>query len=194
MSPCNKERTRGGRRHACRVVVAALLALAAASPGARAATPVDGAPKGFERIGAKDVAHVALRDQAGGAVEPATLHGRLVLLNLWATWCPPCMAEMPALDRLAADLPAGSFAVVAVAEDDGGLEQAGPTLDKLQAEHVIRWADPHQRLTRKLAIRELPATLILLPDGRLAGVFRGTVDWDDPAVRRFLMDLPSGAR
>jgi thiol-disulfide isomerase/thioredoxin len=150
-------------------------------------------PAGFVSQPGDDRVHrLRLTDTDGHENAPAVASGRVTLVHAWATWCPPCLTEIPALDRMAAK---GLVDVITVAEDDTGLAAAGPVLDRLNATHVRRWSDPHRRLTRSFAIRELPATLVLLPDGGLAGVIHGPVDWTRPETEAWLESLyRSGTR
>jgi thiol-disulfide isomerase/thioredoxin len=102
--------------------------------------------------------------------------GRGVLLNLWATWCAPCIAEMPALDRLAAAL-GGDVAVLPLSSDRGG----APVVEKFFHAHDINslavWLDPRGEATQALNLRGIPTTLIIDREGLEVGRIEGAVDW-----------------
>jgi thiol-disulfide isomerase/thioredoxin len=102
--------------------------------------------------------------------------GRGVLLNLWATWCAPCIAEMPALDQLAAHL-GEDVAVLPLSSDRGG----APVVEKFYHSHDITslavWLDPHGEATNSLNLRGIPTTLFIDRRGLEVGRIEGAVDW-----------------
>jgi thiol-disulfide isomerase/thioredoxin len=85
-------------------------------------------------------------DQSGAMVTLAAFRGRVVLLNFWATWCAPCIREMPALDRLQAELGDQGLTVLAVSQDRGGAKVVGPFLDKLKLDNLAIYLDPAGRM------------------------------------------------
>ncbi len=105
--------------------------------------------------------------------------GRGVVLNFWATWCVPCVAELPSLDRLAAELD-DSIAILALSSDRGG----APVVEKFYDQHGIKslgvWLDPRGDATQALKLRGIPTTLILDRQGLELGRIEGAVDWAAP--------------
>src|SRR5271170_2904961 len=85
---------------------------------------------------------IAFQREDGGKLTLADFHGRAVLLNLWATWCVPCRAEMPALDRLQAAKGDQGFEVVAINVDTARLERRAAFLDSVGVKSLARYADP----------------------------------------------------
>lgn len=131
--------------------------------------------------------------------DPATLddyRGRLVLLNFWATWCAPCIREMPSLDRLQAELGPEGLQVVAVSVDRAGAEIVGPFLAELGVTRLDILLDPKFRSARAFSISGLPATFIIDPEGRLVGGLEGPAEWDSPdalaLLRYYLPEAASG--
>ncbi len=106
---------------------------------------------------------------------PADWRGRAVVLNFWATWCIPCVAEMPALDRLAAGAP--EFAVLAVSADRAGAEAVSPFLKAHGVSHLTALLDPHMEVGRAFAVAGFPTTLVIDAAGRLRGRLEGPADW-----------------
>lgn len=112
--------------------------------------------------------------------------GRLVLLNLWATWCGPCVEEMPALDRLQARLGGDDFTVLALAMDRQGRTLVEPFLVKLRIRNLAMYLDTSGNATRALKARGLPTTLLIDRDGREIGRLEGAAEWDSDAAGAFL--------
>lgn len=121
---------------------------------------------------------LALTDLDGRAVTGDVLAGRHVLLNLWATWCAPCVREMPALQRLQAALGGQGFRVVALSLDRGGAAQVKPFLDRIGVGGLDILLDPAGRSMQALAVRGLPTTFLLDPQGRQIARFEGGAEWD----------------
>ena len=115
--------------------------------------------------------------------------GKVVLLNLWATWCPPCVRELPALDRLQERLGGEDFQVVAVSLDQGGAAQAQPFFERLGVEHLTLYLDPRSRVGHYFPVDVLPANFIIDRQGRVSHYLRSYVDWDAPEVDALFTDL-----
>ena len=93
--------------------------------------------------------------------------GKVVLLNLWATWCAPCRKEMPSLDRLQAQLGSDRFEVVAVSVDKTGIDGAKKFLDDIKVAKLGVFADPTIRLGTALKAIGMPSSLIIDAQGRV---------------------------
>jgi thiol-disulfide isomerase/thioredoxin len=106
--------------------------------------------------------------------------GKVVLLNLWATWCAPCRKEMPGLDRLQAELGSEKFEVVAVSVDRTGTAGAKKFLDQINVEKLAVLADPTARMGTTLRAIGMPATLLIDAEGREIGRMVGPAEWDTP--------------
>jgi thiol-disulfide isomerase/thioredoxin len=129
---------------------------------------------------------VKFLDAAGKERTLADWRGKVVLLNLWATWCLPCRKEMPALDRLQAEMGSDEFQVVAVSVDRTGLPGARKFLDEAKAEKLALYADPTARMATTLRAAGLPATLLLDRQGREIGRLLGPAEWDSEDAKRLI--------
>lgn len=129
---------------------------------------------------------VALVDADGKAVPLSTYQGRVVLLNFWATWCAPCLREMPALDRLQAALGGKDFKVVTASVDRGGASVAGPWLKGKGLKNLPVILDPKNKLFRALGGVGMPTTWLLDRKGRIIGKLEGAAEWDSPEAKEFL--------
>lgn len=124
------------------------------------------------------IPEVAFFDAKGRDMRISDLRGKVVILNFWATWCTPCVVEMPALDRLQAAFGDETLAVVALSEDREGRRAVEPFLDKLGIKSLGMYFDRNQALAQALGADKLPATYILDREGRAVGRLIGPADWD----------------
>jgi len=120
----------------------------------------------------------------------ADLTGRVVLLNLWATWCAPCRIEMPMLADLHEAMAGEDFAVVAVSIDDKDRNRPEDFLAETNAEALDYHREPTLTLFNSLRAAGLaqgmPTTLLLGPDGCAAGVLHGAAEWDALEAKRLI--------
>ena len=167
------------------VLLAALAAGAGAWLRLAASGPTDG-PEGFVLHGApRDVPE--LRFIAGDrAAALSDFAGRTVLLNLWATWCAPCVAEMPTLDALQARLGGPGFEVVALSLDTTGTRGVRDFYARLGIEHLDLYVDPSAGASAALDAVGLPTTLLLDDEGREIGRLVGPAEWNSDAMVDFL--------
>ncbi len=128
----------------------------------------------------------------GESLSIADFAGKTVLLNIWATWCPPCREEMPALNQLESALGGDSFAVVPVSLDTTNTP-AGPEqfYADYALDHLTLYVDPTARMIddlRRLGITAgFPTTILIAPNGCTMGVIQGPADWAGPDAQA-LMD------
>lgn len=108
--------------------------------------------------------------------------GKVVVMNLWATWCAPCREEMPSLDKLQARLGGPDMEVVAVSVDRAGLTKSKAFLDDIGAKSLALYADPSMKILRLLGVPGLPATIVFDREGRELGRLLGTAEWDGPGA------------
>lgn len=129
---------------------------------------------------------VSFLDATGAERTLADFKGKMVLLNLWATWCAPCRKEMPALDRLQAELGSSTFEVVAISVDRTGLEGAKKFLESIKTERLALFADPTLRLSASLKAVGMPTTLLIDKEGREIGRLVGPAEWDTEDAKRLI--------
>jgi thiol-disulfide isomerase/thioredoxin len=130
-------------------------------------------------------------DAEGNEVSLHEFGDKVVLLNLWATWCAPCIQELPSLDRLQAQLGGDRFQVVAVSIDRRGAEAVRPFFEKLGIAHLPIYVEPENRLAQTIGLQVLPSTIVIAPHGLMVGNIIGAVEWDAPeaqALLRFYVD------
>ncbi|NJO56400.1 MAG: TlpA family protein disulfide reductase [Rhodospirillales bacterium] len=126
---------------------------------------------------------------ADGAGQPRSLadfHGKVVLLNLWATWCAPCRKEMPGLDRLQGARGGPTFEVVALSVDRQGAAVAQKFLNDIGVKNLRLHIDSGSRSLSTWAITGLPTTILIGRDGREIGRLAGPAEWDTPDAIRLI--------
>jgi thiol-disulfide isomerase/thioredoxin len=127
----------------------------------------------------------ALSDPTGKKLTSADLKGKPVLINLWATWCGPCVLEMPMLDQLSAD---GKLRVVAVSQDLQGAAKVVPFFAARKFAHLEPWLDPDNTLGDHYATGVLPTTVLYDAQGREVWRMIGGHDWAGPRTTAMLAD------
>ena len=140
-----------------------------------------------------ELGQIAFETADGQQTTVAAFKGRTILLNLWATWCVPCRQEMPALDKLQAQLGSKAFAVVPVDVDTTRLEKARGFFKDIGATNLVYYADNSadilQQLRRKEQIVGLPTTILIGRDGCEIGTMAGPADWASPDARALIERL-----
>lgn len=133
-----------------------------------------------------DLPGVAFEGPDGAPMSLADLKGKVVLLNIWATWCVPCREEMPQLNALQAGLGGGDFEVVAINIDKGGVDKAKAFLEETGATDLAFYADPSAKLFAKLKAVGMPTTLLLNAQGQEIGRLVGPADWASPEAKKLI--------
>lgn len=136
------------------------------------------------------------RDQYGNAVEVADFEGKVVLLNFWATWCPPCLKELPSIDRLAGEMGGDDFAVLAVSTDRFDIERVIKVFEdgtRLEDDYIVEHLEVMQDRTGAVARRAgalgLPVTILLDRQGREVARMTGEAEWDSDRAKAILKRL-----
>ena len=137
----------------------------------------------------EDLPALKFQDGTGKERTLADWRGRVVLLNLWATWCVPCRKEMPALERLQRDLGSDRFEVVAVSVDRTGLPGARKFLDEMKIDKLGLYADGTARMGSTLRAVGLPVTLLIDTEGREIGRLLGPAEWDSEDAKRLIRSV-----
>ncbi len=122
----------------------------------------------------------------GGVLNLSRFQGKVVLLNFWATWCPPCIREMPSLDRLQAELGGDTFAVLALSIDRLGLDVVAPFFKRLGVENLAIYLDPKSTAGDAFGLYGLPISYIIDHEGLVMGYLVGAAEWDSVEARSLL--------
>jgi thiol-disulfide isomerase/thioredoxin len=132
-------------------------------------------------------------DGKGMPTSLAAFRGKVVLLNVWATWCPPCVKEMPTLDRLQAALGGPDFAVAALSIDQAGPPVVQAFFTQTGIKHLRPYMDMFGEATGSLGAGGIPLTLLIDREGREIGRKLGPAEWDDPQMVELIRGYSSAA-
>jgi thiol-disulfide isomerase/thioredoxin len=170
-----------------------IIAIGVASLGVKFALPPQSTtPEFTKRQVQPELPNVAFTDGEGHRRTLADYRGKIVLLNVWATWCPPCRKEMPSLDRLQAQLGGDDLEVVPLSVDRGGAEAVRRFFAANGVRHLAVEVDSSTEAQAALGIPGLPTTILIDRQGREVGRFVGAADWDSPKVIAFFRSTIAG--
>ena len=128
----------------------------------------------------KALPDIAFADGEGKPLKLSDWKGRVVLVNLWATWCAPCRKEMPDLAQLQKELGSDQFEVVAISVDRKGAEASSAFLKETGADNLKLYVEPTTKIVGELQSAGLPATLLIDRQGREIGRLLGPAVWSGP--------------
>ncbi len=125
-------------------------------------------------------------DEQGDPVRLTDYRGRGLVLNFWATWCVPCIRELPALARLKVNLADDGIDVIALSVDRGGVPVVRRFLKKVKIDNLDILIDVKSKVSRKTRVSALPTTVLIDADGVERGRFLGYAEWDKDSAAEFI--------
>ena len=138
-----------------------------------------------------DLSQIAYTNADGAATTIGANGGRVTLVNLWATWCAPCRKEMPALDRLQAELGGETFAVLPINIDIGDAGKPRAFLKSIKTENLALNTDPDmasfEAMKKRGLALGLPVTALIDRQGCLIGHMNGPAEWDSDDAKALIM-------
>ena len=181
------------------LMIAGLVALAAVPVSAPAAAgpELTGHMQNFTLApAARNRSAVQWKDANGKAVGLGDYKGKVVLLNFWATWCAPCIRELPSLDRLQATLGGDDFQVVALNINREGKRKAKRMMRRLKLKNLSLNLDREVKVAKTLGVLNMPTTFLFDRQGREIGKMEGGAEWDENesiALMKYFIDNPGHA-
>jgi peroxiredoxin len=136
-------------------------------------------------VGGTTAPDFTLKDLSGKAVTLSSLRGKVVLLNFWATWCPPCREEIPSMMRLNKAMEGKPFQMLAVSEDGGG-KDAVTGFFKESGASLPALLDSDQAVGGRYGLTGVPETFVIGKNGVILKKVVGAMNWSDPAAIGFL--------
>lgn len=138
------------------------------------------------------VNHVLIQNDRGEQVGLSQFNGKIVLLNLWASWCKPCIEELPALDRLQDRLSGRDFVIVTIALDEDIDEARQMFFDTLSIQSMGFYHESTERLGRDFPVDIVPASFLIDREGRAVGFLRSSIGWAEPDADTLIKRLIAG--
>lgn len=137
----------------------------------------------------KPVPPIGFIGPKGQSLTLSDFKGKVVLVNFWATWCGPCVKEMPSLDRLQARLGGRDFTVVDISLDRQGREAVEPYFAQNNLTHLGIYLDPKSQAFRAWSGRGVPTSFLIGRDGKAYGVLLGPAEWDSPDALKLIQHV-----
>ncbi|GAA4442730.1 hypothetical protein GCM10023188_42760 [Pontibacter saemangeumensis] len=128
-----------------------------------------------------------LKGLDGKMVAFESLKGKVVFMNIWATWCPPCIAEMPNIQKLYEKVGSDNIAFVMLSVDEGGMEKVQKFIDKKGYTFPVYM--PASEFPQEFYSSAIPTTFIISPEGKIVAKQEGMAEYDTPEVREFLQSM-----
>jgi len=142
----------------------------------------------IEMQSAREVPDVTFTDTEGGEVNLKQYKGKVVMVNLWATWCAPCIKEIPQMENIRQTNIDKDLVVLPISIDEES-EKVKPFLTRHGLAHYKTWLDPNKDIDRVMPADVVPATYVFDGSGNLIGFLRGYLDWGDEDVQPYLEKL-----
>lgn len=179
-------------RPALGLLIIAMIALISTAPASLSSAAESGVDKLIWHETPKVVPDTPFQDGAGETLTLSDFKGKLLVVNLWATWCAPCIREMPTLDALEAALGGDKFHVIALSQDREGERVARPFIEKNGWTNLELYVSDGTTFGREAKVRGLPTTLVIAPDGLEVARLEGTAEWDSDEIKAVLQNLLDG--
>lgn len=133
----------------------------------------------LQAFSGRPAANLTIQDVNGKAIPVSEFKGKVVLINMWATWCPPCVRELPALQQLYYEHEHEGLIVIALAQDADGWKKITPFFEEYRIKLPV-YLDEAQTLYRALEVRGLPTTFVMNRKGEFVAKIEGFTDWLHP--------------
>ena len=150
---------------------------------------------GLERLlpteNAPAVGETPFTDRDGRESRLSDYRGKVLLVNFWATWCPPCRKEMPSLDALQAEMGGEDFEVLTIATGRDTVSKIDAFFDQTGVRNLPVLLDPKQRLAREMGVVGLPVSVLVDREGREVARLMGDADWSGDAAKQVIRELTS---
>ncbi len=161
------------------------------TPAAREAPAGNGLDKLVRLSAPKTLPDISFSDGNGSDHNVSEWKGKIVLVNLWATWCAPCKLEMPSLDRLQAKLGGADFTVLPISLDQTGPDKPRQFLAANKLTNLSLFLDSKKALIQNFGAPGLPLSVLLDRQGREIARLAGPAEWDSPQAQSIIRDAIS---
>lgn len=122
-----------------------------------------------------------LKDLAGNNISLSSFNGKVVLLNFWATWCPPCRDEMPSFNKLHHAMNRRGLVIIAVSTD-GSVKGVRDFVEKIKVDFTVL-TDTDRAISKQYRVFSMPTTFLIDKNGKIVEKFYGQYDWTEPEIK-----------
>jgi len=133
----------------------------------------------------QNISHLKFKDDEGKEISFSDFQDKILLVNFWATWCAPCIKEMPSLDRLKKKINK-NFDVIAVSVDRDGVKKVKDFFNENKITNLGKYFDTKNSLAKEMNLIGLPTSFFINKKGDLIGYFQGDMEWDNNTVIEFI--------
>ena len=133
----------------------------------------------------KNISNLIFKDHKEKEIYFSDFKGKILLVNFWATWCAPCIKEMPSLDRLESKIN-GDFDVIAISVDRDGVEKVTDFFDENKISNLEKFFDIKNSLAKEMNLYGVPTSFFVNKEGDLIGYYQGDMEWDNDTVINFI--------
>jgi thiol-disulfide isomerase/thioredoxin len=136
-----------------------------------------------------ELPNIEFTDLHGNKFSNENLKKQISVINLWATWCPPCVKELPSFDRLSTLLAKENIKIYVVSQDKAGNKVVPPYFEKLKLQNLKIYLDNQSSLMKSFRTPVLPTTIIVDRNGMEVSRLVGEINWDSPEVITYLKNI-----
>ena len=133
----------------------------------------------------QNISDLKFKDDEGKEISFSDFQDKILLLNFWATWCAPCIKEMPSLDRLKKKINK-NFDVIAISVDRDGVKKVKDFFNEYKITNLEKYFDIKNSLAKEMNLIGLPTSFFINKKGDLIGYFQGDLEWDNNTVIEFI--------
>jgi len=134
---------------------------------------------------------LSFKDKEGKVVQLSALKGKVVFINFWATWCPPCIHELPSIDQLRKSLKDNKDIVFLMVDVDGDIEKSSAFMT--ENKYDLPLYIPESEIPPEFLGQSIPTTVILDKAGKIVERLEGSRDYGAPEIKKALLDIASGS-
>ena len=133
----------------------------------------------------KNISDLIFKDHQEKEISFSYFKGKVLLVNFWATWCAPCIKEMPSLDRLKSKID-GNFDVIAISLDRDGVKKVNDFFNENKITNLEKFFDIKNSLAKEMNLLGVPTSFFVNKEGDLIGYYQGDMEWDNDVVLEFI--------
>ena len=133
----------------------------------------------------KNISNLIFKNHKEKIISFSDFEGKILLVNFWATWCVPCIKEMPSLDRLKLKIDK-NFDVIAISVDRDGIKKVTDFFNENKINNLAKFFDIKNSLAKEMDLFGVPTSFFVNKKGNLIGYYQGDMEWDNDTVIKFI--------